>query len=304
VIIGASADDGGTRTSTVTIGGQTAMPYLDFEGSFPHEPAIAIEIMNRKPEDWSPLLLEKWGDAMDSPGKWAKAAEQAGADLLVMSLALNDADGNPTTPDAAVAAVKEVLGATGLPLAVFGPGQAERDNELIVPIAEATKGERLVLGTCEEKNYRTIAAAAMANGHLVQALASMDVNLSKQLNIMLNDMGFPMERIIMDPTTAAVGYGFEYGYSVMERLRLAALQGDSATQLPIMVNPGEQAWRIKESKVGEGVPQAWGNWEERALNFETLTAVGLVQAGADIVILRHPATVKRVRAAISDLMGK
>ncbi len=307
VTIGATAEQGGTRTSTVTVGGQKAMPYLDFDtgdNAVPNPPVIAIEIKDRKPEDWSPLLLETWGDAMNDPGAWAKAAEAAGADLLLLTLSLTDAEGNQTTPEQAVDATKKVLEATGLPLMVSGPGQAEVDNELIVAVANATKGERLVLGTCEEKNYRTIAAAAMANEHLVRALASMDVNLSKQLNIMLGDSGLPMDRILMDPTTASVGYGFEYGYSVMERLRLAALQGDGATQMPIMVTPGEEAWRIKEAKVGEDVPQEWGSWEERALNFETLTATGLIQSGADIVVLRHPETVKRVRAAIHDLMNE
>ena len=152
------------------------------------------------------------------------------------------------TPDDAVKAVKSVLGATGLPLVVWGPGQVEKDNELLVPVAEATKGEKLVLGICEDKNYRTIVATAMANGHLVQARTPMDVNLAKQLNILITDMGMPTDRIIMDPTTGALGYGIEYGYSVMERLRLAALQGDAMTQLPMMVTPGFEAWKAKEVK--------------------------------------------------------
>ena len=125
-------------------------------------------------------------------------------------------------------------------------------------MAEATKGERIVLGICEDKNYRTIVATAMANGHLVTARAPMDVNLSKQLNILITDMGLPLDRIIMDPTTGALGYGIEYGYSVMERLRLAALQGDAMTQLPMLVTPGFEAWKTKESKVGEGVPAGMG----------------------------------------------
>jgi acetyl-CoA decarbonylase/synthase complex subunit delta len=142
----------------------------------------------------------------------------------------------------------------------------------------------------------------MANGHLVTARTPMDVNLSKQLNILITDMGMPADRILMDPTTGALGYGIEYGYSVMERLRLAALQGDAMTQLPMIVTPGFEAWKTKEAKVGEGVPAAWGDWEERSINWETLTAVSLVETGADIVVLRHPESVKRVKFAIDDLM--
>jgi len=194
-----------------------------------------------------------------------------------------------------------VLNATGLPLAVFGPGQAEIDNQLLVPAAEEAKGERILLGTCEDKNYRTIVATAMANAHAVQSKTPMDVNLSKQLVILVHDMGMPLDRIVMDPTTGALGYGIEYGYSVMERLRLAALQGDSMTQQPILVTPGEECWKVKEAKVGEGVPEAWGDWERRAIHWESTTAASLIHAGADIVVVRHPETLRRLRAIIDAL---
>jgi len=302
ITLGATTEKGGTRSKPITIGGETAMPFMHFEGQIPNPPVIAIEIKSRKPDDWSPLLLETWGEVVNDPAAWAKAAEVAGADLIQLSLTMTDADGNPTTPQLAVDTVKKVLAASGLPLIVIGPGQADADNELLVPVAEACKGERLVFGVCEEKNYRTIVAAAMANDHLVTARTAMDVNLAKQLNILINDMGMPMDRILMDPTTGALGYGFEYGYSVMERLRMAALQGDGMTQLPMIVTPGEECWKAKESKVGEGVPQEWGDWKERAINWETLTATMLIETGANIVVLRHPESVRRTRQAINDLM--
>jgi len=300
--LGATAKDGGTRSHTVTVGGEKTMPYLHFEGEIPNRPVVAVEIKDRRPEDWSPLLGQTWGAAMDDPAAWAKAAEAAGADLIVLALSLTGKDGHPTTPAGAVAAVQAVLGATGLPLIVFGPGQVDRDNELLVAVAEATKGERLALGICEDKNYRTIVATAMANGHLVTARTPMDVNLAKQLNILISDMGLPADRILMDPTTGALGYGIEYGYSVMERLRLAALQGDAMTQLPMIVTPGFEAWKTKESKVGTGVPAAWGDWTGRAISWETLTAISLLESGADLIVLRHPESVKRVKATIEELM--
>ncbi len=296
VTLGATRAEGGTRSKTITVGGETAMPFLHFEGQIPHAPVVALEVKPQKPADWSPLLHAAWGEVLANPAQWAQAAEQAGADLIYLTLTLED------TPATAVATVKSVLAATGLPLIVVGPGQADKDNELIVPVAEATKGERLALGICEDKNYRTIVAAAMANGHLVTARTAMDVNLAKQLNILISDMGMPLDRVIMDPTTGALGYGFEYGYSVMERLRLAALQGDSMTQLPMIVTPGEECWKTKESKVGTGVPAEWGNWPERAVNWETVTAVMLIESGANIVVLRHPASLQRVQKAIADLM--
>jgi len=302
VTIGATTEEGGTRSSTVIVGGEKALPFLHFESEVPCRPAVALEIRDRKPDDWSTLLLETWKAVVDDPAKWAKAAEEAGADLLQLTLSLTDKDDKPNSPENAVAVVKAVLGASGLPLIVFGPGQAEMDNELLVPVAEATKGERLLIGICEDKNYRTIVATAMANDHLVNARSPMDVNLAKQLNILISDMGMPLDRIVMDPTTGALGYGIEYGYSAMERLRLAALQGDSMTQLPMLVTPGFEAWKTKEAKVGEGVPESWGDWLKRSINWETLTAIALLESGADIVVLRHPESVKRVKASIDELM--
>jgi acetyl-CoA decarbonylase/synthase complex subunit delta len=303
ITIGATAEEGGTRSRTVTIGGETTLPFMHFEGQTPHRPVIAVEIKDRRPDDWSELLLETWGDVVNDPAAWAKAAEDAGADMIELLLSLTDAEGNPTTPEQAVAATKAVLGATTLPVLVFGPGQAEVDNELLVPVAEAAKGERIVLGIAEDKNYRTIVAAALANDHLVSARTAMDVNLAKQLNILITDMGLPPERVLMDPTTGALGYGIEYGYSVMERLRMAALQGDSMTQFPMIVTPGFETWKTKESKVGEDVPEAWGDWEARAINWETLTAITLLESGADVIVLRHPESIRRVHAAIDELMA-
>ena len=297
ITIGATAAEGGTRARSITLGGQTTMPYLQFEAPTPNKPVIAIELKSRMPEDWSPLLVEAWGDAMKEPAQWAKKAEETGADVLVLTLTVED------SVDDAVKAVKSVLEGSGLPLIVWGPGQAEKDNELLVQVAEAAKGEKLVLGVCEDKNYRTIVATAMANGHLVQSRAPMDVNLSKQLNILISDMGMPKDRILMDPTTGALGYGIEYGYSVMERLRLAALQGDAMTQFPMIVTPGFEAWKTKEAKVGEGVPESWGDWKARAINWETLTAIALIESGADIVVLRHPESVRRIKDSIEELMA-
>lgn len=278
------------------------MPFLQFEAEMPYPPVVAIEIRDRRPDDWSPILLETWKDVIEDPAKWAKAAEDLGVDLIQLTLSLTDANGNPTTPAKAIETVKNVLKAVGIPLLVYGPGQAEVDNNLLVAVAEATKGERIGLGICEDKNYRTIVATAMANGHLVTARTPMDVNLAKQLNILIHDMGFPMERILMDPTTGALGYGIEYGFSAMERLRLAALQGDAMTQLPMIVTPGFEAWKTKESKVGTGVPASWGDWEDRAINWETITTTTLLTSGADIVVLRHPESIRRVKFAIQDLM--
>jgi acetyl-CoA decarbonylase/synthase complex subunit delta len=300
ITLGATSTNGGTRAKTVTVGGETTLPFLHFEGEIPHPPVIAIEVQDRKPADWSPVLLEAWGDVTEDVAAWTKAAEEAGADIVLLKFSLH----NDLTPEHARQTLRKVLDATGLPLVVFGPGQADVDNEVLVAVAEEGKGENLVLGVCEDKNYRTIVAGALAHGHMVDARCPMDVNLSKQLNILISDMGLPLERVVMDPTTGALGYGMEYGYSVMERLRLAALQGDSMTQQPMLVTPGEEAWRTKEARASDGVPEEWGDWAERAINWETLTASSLIESGADILVLRHPESVRRVRIMIDALMSK
>lgn len=303
VTLGATPAQKGTRSKTITVGGETTLPFLHFEGSIPHPPVIAIEIQDSYPNDWSPVLLNAWGDVLKDPAEWAKKAEALGADLIMLKLRGINGDGSETTGAQAAAVAKAVLQATGLPLIVRGPGQAEKDNELLVAVAEAASGERLALGLCEDKNYRTIVAAALAHGHLVIASTPIDVNLAKQLNILISDMQMEPDRILMDPTTGALGYGLEYTYSVMERLRIAALTGDSMTQMPMICFAGEESWRQKESKVGEGVPAAWGDWTRRGVLWEAVTATALLEAGADIVSLRHPDTIGIVRKAIEQLMA-
>jgi acetyl-CoA decarbonylase/synthase complex subunit delta len=303
VTLGATAEDGGTRTRTVTVGGQTTLPFLHFEGEIPNPPVIGVEIQDGYPADWSPVLLEAWGDVVNDPAAWAQKAEELGAEVIMLKLRGADVDGNPTTSAQAAEAIATVLGATGLPIIVRGPGQAERDNELLVAIAEAASGERLALGLCEDKNYRTIVAGALAHGHLVVASSPIDVNLAKQLNILIGDMRLPLERVLMDPTTGALGYGLEYTYSVMERLRIAALTGDAMTQQPMVCFVGEESWRQKESRTAEGVPAEWGDIERRGITWEIVTATALLESGADIVVLRHPQTMPVVRDTINELMA-
>jgi acetyl-CoA decarbonylase/synthase complex subunit delta len=304
ITLGATAADGGTRAKTVTVGGENTLPFLSFEGSIPHSPAVALEIQDHYPNDWSPLLKEYWGDLLRDPAAWARKAEEVGADIIVLKLISAHPEGDNTDAAHAAATVKAVLGATGLPLVVLGPGQADKDNEVLVAVAEAAKGERLALGNCEDKNYRTVVAAALAHGHLVVAKTPIDVNLAKQLNILITDMRLDLDRVLMDPTTGALGYGLEYSYSVMERLRIAALTGDSMTQQPLICTVGEEAWRAKESKVNTGVPAAWGDWKKRGIHWEVLTASTQLLAGANIVVLRHPDSVARIKQTIASLMAE
>lgn len=302
VTLGATAAEGGTRTSTITVGGEGALPFLHFDSPMPNKPVVGVEVHDQNPKDWPAHLKEAWGDVLNDPCEWAKAAVKQGADLVVLKLSSTHPDQQNRSPEEAAETVKAVLKAVGVPLIVYGPGQAQKDNEVLLKVAEAAAGERIALGDIENTNYRTVVAAALGSGHLVIAQSPIDVNMAKQVNILATDMGLPIDRLLMDPTTGALGYGMEYSYSVMERLRLSALQNDSMTQFPMICTVGEESWRQKESKATEGIPAAWGDNKERAIVWEILTATTLLQAGADILVLRHPKSVEQVKLAIDKLM--
>ena len=294
---------GGNSRKNVVVGGETSLPFLHFEGSLPHRPLIAIEVQDSEPRGWSPHLVSVWGDVLADPGTWAKKAAEFGADIIVLRLRSAHPEEGDTGAKEAKIATDKVLSAVDLPVIILGPEVAEKDNEVLVAASEVARGQRVALGDCLEKNHRTIAATCIADGHVAIAKTPIEINLAKQLNILLCDVGLSPDSILMDPTTGALGYGLEYTFSVMERLRLSALGGDAMTAMPMICTAGEESWRQKESKASEGVPPSWGAHEERAIIWEEVTAAMLFHAGADIVVLRHPKTVALVKATIDKLMG-
>lgn len=294
---------GGNGRKKVTVGGQTALPFLHFESPPAHRPVVAIEIHDC-PQDWSLPLLKVWGDVMGDGAAWAKKTVEVGADIVVLHLTSAHPDVMNTGAAEARATVDKVLSAVDVPLIVLGPYVPEKDNEVLVAVGQVARGQRIGMGYCEDKNYRTIAVACIADGHVAIAKTPVDINLAKQLNVLIADMGVPLNSIIMDPTTGALGYGLEYTYSVEERLRLAGLRGDTMAALPIINQVGEESWGQKESKTAEGVPAEWGELEQRSLFWEQLTATALLYSGSDILVLRHPQSVEVVRATIDKLMSR
>jgi acetyl-CoA decarbonylase/synthase complex subunit delta len=295
---------GGGGRREVVVGGEAALPFLSFEGAIPHRPVVAVEVQDREPGGWPSPLLGAWGDALKDPGAWAKKAIQFGAEIVCLRLASAHPEEGDTGPEQARRVVEKVLGAVDLPLVILGPEVPDKDNEVLVAASEVARGQRVALGPCVEKNYRTIAATCLADGHVAIAKTPIEINLAKQLNILLLDLGLSPDQVLMDPTTGALGYGLEYSYSVMERLRVAGLMGDKMTAMPLINTVGEEAWRQKEAKSAEGMPPSWGEREERALLWEEITAISLLHAGSDIVVLRHPRSVEKVKGAIQALWGK
>ncbi len=264
----------------------------------PHMPAVSMDVVDT--ERMVPdVLLGTLGALAKEPVEWARKCQEWGADMLVLKLASANPEEENRPVEACEALVKEVLKSVQLPLLVYGCGSEEKDAKLMEAVSNAGRGERLFLGLAEEKAYKSITAAAMANGHGVVAFSNLDINLAKQINILLLDFGMKPENILMDPLMAPLGMGLEYSYSVIERLRTGALVGDPVLQVPIICDCS-CAWTVPE--VLEEAPQK-GPQLPRGVHWESITAEAAIVAGADVVILRHPETVARVKAAAAELAG-
>ncbi|NLY39033.1 MAG: acetyl-CoA decarbonylase/synthase complex subunit delta [Firmicutes bacterium] len=304
VVLGATAAEGGTRSHTITVGGESALPFLHFEGEIPNRPVVALEVWDMAPEEWNPCFKKYYGDVFDDPGAWAKkCVEQYGADLILLRLVSADPDLKDSSPEECAAAVKKVLAAVGVPLIVLGCGKAEKDAAIFPVVAEAAAGENLLLGVAELENYKAITSACMAHKHNLIAQSPIDINICKQLNILIAEMSTALvDRIVIDPTIAALGYGIEYSYSIMERARNGALQGDRMLAMPMIGNVGFEVWRTKEANISAEEEPGWGDQEERGVLWEATTAAAYLQAGMNILVMRHPRAVELVKKNIDDLM--
>jgi len=290
----------GKGDKAVTVGGETCYPFYQFEGAMPHKPRIAMEIWDMEPEEWPEAAMAPFKDVLGDPAAWAKkCVEQYGAEMIVLQLKSTDPNGEDASADDAVATVKKVLAAVDVPLILWGTANVEKDEEVLKKVAEACDGENLIIGPVEDKNHKGIGAAAMGFGHTIIASSPIDVNLAKQCNILLENLGVPMDKIIIDPTTGGLGYGLEYSYSVMERIRMAALaQGDDKLQLPMINNLGNEVWKCKEAKQPAEEEPILGDPERRAILMEAVGAVAYLMAGSDVLIMRHPESIRLVKSYI------
>jgi acetyl-CoA decarbonylase/synthase complex subunit delta len=302
VTIGAAKENGGTRSSTVTVGGSHNVVYGGSPEDVGEKPVIAMDVIDSKPEDWPDTLSESYQDVLDSPGDWAKkCVEELGAELLCVKFDGIHPDKGDKDADHAVKVAKDVLQAVGVPVVLWGCGNDEKDNQVMPKVSEAAKGENCLIGTVKEDNYKSLTAIALADGHNLITEAPLDINISKQVNILVSDMGFPLERIVTFQATGALGYGMEYSYSIQERQRLAALGGDKMMAMPIICDVGYESWRAKEAKLTDVT--GWGDVKDRGPMWEATTAICLLQAGADIIRMRHPRAVAIVKGFISQIWG-
>jgi acetyl-CoA synthase len=303
VKLGATAAEGGTRGRVYQVGGSRVMPFHLWEGEMPNRPLIAMEVFDSVSEKYPPVLREIYGDLLNDPARMASACvEKYGADLISVRLEGTHPEKGNRSASQALDVVRSVLQAVDVPLIITGHSHFEKVNEVMKTVAQGCAGENLLLNWVEQDNYRTIAGAALAYGHTVVAQSPIDVNIGKQLNILLGNMDVKPDRIVMDPMTGAMGYGIEYTYSVMERIRLSGLGGDRMLASPMIVSPGAECAKIKEVKAAEKDFPAWGDLGKRAALWELTTATSFLYAGADVLILYHPEAVQQIKQTIRQLM--
>jgi len=300
ITLGATKEEGGTRNRTVTVGGAHNVVYGGSVEDASKKPVIAIDVLDSKPDDWPEVLTQNYEDVLNSPGDWAKkAVEEFGADLICIKYDGIHPDKADKDAEHAVSVTKDVLKAVGVPLVLWGCGNNEKDNQVMPKVSEAAKGEKCLIGTVTEDNYKALTAIALADGHYLITEAPLDINIAKQVNILASDMGFPLERVVSFQSTGALGYGIEYAYSIQERQRLAALGGDKMMAMPVICDVGYESWRAKEAKLVDA--PGWGDVAGRGPMWEAATAICLLQAGVDIIRMRHPKAVTTVKNFINQI---
>jgi acetyl-CoA decarbonylase/synthase complex subunit delta len=297
--LGATRADGGSRGKVVKIGGQKSL--YRFEGGYKNDPAVTFDVFDISMPTFAKALREEWKDVWDSPAEWAKRAVKLGADLVTIHLISTDPKILDTSPRDAAKTVEDVLQAVKVPLVVGGSGNPEKDPKVFEKVAEAAEGEMCMIASANlDLDYKKIIKAANKYNHNVLSWTSMDINDQKTLNKLLLECDLPRERMIQDPTTGALGYGIEYTYTLIERMKEGGLKGDEDLQFPISCGV-TNAWGAREAWMNE--PQ-WGPREYRGPLWETVTALMVLMAGADIMMMLHPTAVKIVKAVIESQNGK
>jgi acetyl-CoA decarbonylase/synthase, CODH/ACS complex subunit delta len=302
VAIGATKQEGGTRGFTVKVGAEATLPCLTREGASPHKPVIAFEIWDTPPLDWPDELVRPYQGAIQDPVQWAqKCVNEYKARVLCVRLQGAHPDSGNKSGEEEAKFISKLLKAVECPLIIVGCGDDAKDNVVLPACCEAAKGERCLIGSSQQDNYKTLTAAVLADGHSIIAESPIDINIAKQLNILISDMSLPLERIVINPTIGALGYGLEYAYSIMERARLAALAGDKTLACPFICFVGQESWRAKEARAKAAEFPNWGPESQRGVAWEIITATALIQAGADILVMRHPTAIEKVGNYICSL---
>ncbi len=308
VVLGATKADGGSRGYTVTLGGEKSLAFYTFDAPQPNLPAIAIDVFDRRPMLAKAVRMH-YDDVLDNPAEWArKCVKKYGADLVTLHLISTDPLLDDTPASEAVKVLEDVLQAVDCPIIVGGSGNKEKDPEVLEKAAEVAEGERIMLASATlDMDWERIANAAKKYGHVVLSWTQMDINNQKTLNrYLLKRVEVPRNSIVMDPTTAALGYGLDYAFTNMERIRISGLKGDTDLNFPISSGTtnawgAREAWMI-DSPIEEDTP--WGPRELRGPIWEIITGLTLSLAGVDLFMMMHPIAVAVLKEIFNTLGGK
>ncbi len=293
----------GTGDKAIKLGGENVMPLYTFDAEIANRPKIGVEISDSGYDKTVASLAEYYAGAETIADIAKKAVAMPGADFLAINLEGADPNGENKSVDECVAVVKEAADAVDVPIAIVGCKNGEKDAELFGKIADVLQGKNVLFISAKEENYKTIAASAgLAYNQKISAESAVDINLAKQLNVLISQMGLKPDTYVMNVGSATAGYGFEYVVSTMDRVKAAALaQNDAMLQMPIVTPVASETWNVKESIVSEADFPEWGSRDSRAVNMEVSTAAACIAAGSNAVILRHPesvATIAKLSAAL------
>lgn len=294
----------GTGDKAIVIGGQNVLPFYTFDAPIENAPKIGVEITDTANEWTAPGLREFYAGCTTMADYAKKAETMEGADFLCLHFESADPNGANRSVEECVADAKAVAEAVSMPIVIMGCKNLEKDGELFSKISEALQGKNILVMSARAEDYKTVGASVvLAYGQKVGAETADDINLAKQLNIMLKGLNIPAESVVMNVGTAAVGYGYEYVASTLDRIRDAALkQADADLQMPIVAPVSADTWGVKESTASEEDEPTWGCAEERAIHMEVSTAAANLTGGADAVIMRHPAAVATIKKFINELV--
>ncbi len=301
VTLGATKENGGTRGKTVTVGGQTTLPFLTFEGDIPNKPVIAGFVADTPP-DWPDVIKEAVGGEINSPVEWAqKCVQECGVDLISLKFIGADPNVNDASPADCAKVVEDVLKAVDVPLILWGCGDDEKDNHVLPECSQAARGENCLIGSAKESNYMTVVAICKADKHKIIGEAPVDINIGKQVNILLQDAGYDLNDVVIYQTTGALGYGFDYVYTITERARIAGLKGDKLMAMPQICDVAGETYRVKEAVADDDILPGWGKLAKRGPMWEAECAAVYMQAGVDIMIMAHPIAIKTVQNSMEKL---
>ena len=294
----------GTGDKAVTIGGENTFPLYTFDAAAPNKVAVGFELTDAGVDKTLPGLAAFF-DGCNTVAEMAKKAEtMPGVDFIALSLVGADPNGENKSVEDCLALAKEVADAITLPLVIMGCKNIEKDGQLFEKIAEALQGKNVLFVSTKEENYKVVSAAAgIAYNQKISAESAVDINLAKQLNVLINQMGVKVENHVMNVGSAAAGYGYEYVASTLDRVKAAALsQNDAMLQMPIITPVGDEAWGVKEAVVSEEDFPEWGAREDRGVAMEVSSAASCIAGGSNAVILKHPTSVKTISELVASLM--